>query len=150
MPILESPGHPYIGASPGCWGIFLEVVAREYGEYGYPSFHHLTVDTYAVQHPGTPSKQTARSVALHLISLYYALEKGWDVSGVREVLRQAASRREGFRWLEPPAPPASLTVLDVAGAGSLAEHEAAVRRWARSVWDSWAGHRETIRRWAER
>ncbi len=149
MPGIDAPSHPYIGASPGCWAVFLEVMAREYGEYGYPAVHHLTVDAYAVQHPGMPSSQAVRSVALHLISLYLALEEGWDAAAVREALRKAAARRDRFHWLQTPAP-ASLTVLDIVLAGNLAEHEAAVRRWARSVWDSWAGHRETVRGWAER
>lgn len=35
-------------ASPGCWAVFGEILAREYGEFGYPDVHHLTVDAYCV------------------------------------------------------------------------------------------------------
>jgi hypothetical protein len=56
--VKNKPGkpHKYIGAVAGCWEIYGEILAKEYGEYGYPELtHRLTVDTYAVQHPGTPS-----------------------------------------------------------------------------------------------
>ncbi|MFQ3593687.1 MAG: DUF5946 family protein [Gemmataceae bacterium] len=54
----DGPTHPYMGASPACWAIYGEVLAREYGEFAYPPIHRLTVDTYAAQHPGTKSRQS--------------------------------------------------------------------------------------------
>src|SRR5436190_1879442 len=32
-PDADGPTHPYLGASPGCWAVYGEVLAREYGEY---------------------------------------------------------------------------------------------------------------------
>lgn len=61
-----STPHPYIGASAGCWSIYGEILAKEFGEYEYPSIHRLTVDAYCVQHPGTSSRKSIQSVAVHL------------------------------------------------------------------------------------
>lgn len=52
---LAGKPHKYIGASQECWNLYGEVLAKEYGEYNYPQLtHRLTVDTYAIQHPGEP------------------------------------------------------------------------------------------------
>ena len=72
--VPDVPGlpHPYIGASAGCWEIFGQILAKEYGDYGYPiTTHQLTVDAYAVQHPGQPERRSIQSVNSHLISLYH-------------------------------------------------------------------------------
>ena len=76
-PDVDGPTHPYVGASVGCWAMYGEVLAKEYGEYRYPSVHRLTVDAYSVQHPGTPSRRSIQSVAVHLVSLYLVLERGF-------------------------------------------------------------------------
>ena len=134
VPDSHGPTHPYIGASPGCWAVFGQVLAKEYGEYSFPAVHRLTVDTYAVQHPGTPSRQSIQSVAVHLIGLYLALERGWEPHVIAEALGRAVQRgRDVFVWLEPPASQGSVTVLDAVRARDLSEHQALVRRWARSV-----------------
>ena len=54
LPVVEGPTHPYIGASPSCWALFGQVIAREYGAPAYMKAHQTTVDAYAVQHPGRP------------------------------------------------------------------------------------------------
>ena len=87
VPDVAGPTHPYIGASRGCWAIYGEVLAKEYGEYGYPPVHGLTVDAYAAQHPGTPSRQAIQSVAVHLIALYLVLERGYGFARATEALR---------------------------------------------------------------
>jgi uncharacterized protein (DUF885 family) len=42
-----SPAYrKYIGASAGCWEIYGEILAKEFGEYRYPEpTHQLTVHT---------------------------------------------------------------------------------------------------------
>lgn len=150
VPRLDTPTHPDIGASPGCGAVCLGAVARAYGEYGYPAFHHRTVDTCALQHPGSLSGHAFRSVGLHLVSLDLAMEKGCKAPAVRRALGEVAARQEQFEWRESPAPPASGMVLELASPGSRPEPGPAVRRWARSVRDSWSGCRETIQRWVER
>lgn len=147
VPDLDGPTHAYLGAAPGCWAVFGEVLAREYGEWAYPAIHRLTVDAYAAQHPGAPSRQTIQSVAVHLIGLHLHLERGLGNAAIARAMSNA-TRRHDLVWLDPPPAWQTLTILDVQQAGDLAEHERRVRQWAEGVWLAWAAHHETIRRWA--
>ncbi len=140
--------HSYIGALPGCWAIFGEVLAKEYGEYNYPAIHRMTVDTYAAQHPGVPSRHSIQSVAIHLISLHLMLERGFAAEQATKAIRLALQQRTRFVWLAPPPPLGALTVLDVRQAKTLPQHEAIVTRWAKSVWQAWQPHHATIHQWA--
>lgn len=149
---VDGPTYRYPdAASPGCWAVYGEVLAREYGEFRYPSAHRLAVDAYAVQHPGRPTPQTVQSVTVHLISLCAVLERGYDVSRATELMRRAIARYKGrFVWLERPASLGSVTVLDVAQATSLAEHVRCVEGWARVAWTAWSAHHRAIHRWVDR
>jgi hypothetical protein len=146
----DGPTHAYIGASPECWALYGQVLAREYEAPAYFAVHGLTVDTYAAQHPGSPGRRQAQSVFVHLIALCLALEHG--VEGERAVkLRErvlAAGGREA-PWLEPPDRLGEVTVRDVLAASDAGEHGAAVRRWAASVWEAWRPHHERLRSWIE-
>jgi hypothetical protein len=125
------------------------VLAREYGDPAYFRVHQLTVDTYAVQHPGPRERRTIQSLGLHLISLCLVVERGGDpTAGPR--LHQRLAGRASFDWLEPPEPRGRLTVADVRHAGDPGEHADAVEAWARDVWAAWAPHHETVRGWVER
>ncbi len=74
---LEGLIHPYMLSSPGCWKIYGEILAKEYAPETYdPDPHRITVDTYAVTHPGVKEERRAiQSVTIHLIRLYYFLKK---------------------------------------------------------------------------
>jgi hypothetical protein len=148
LPNEDGPTHPYLGASPACWAAYGDVLAREYGEYRYPSFHRLTVDTYSAQHPGTPSRRSIQSVAVHLVSLYLVLERGNSSDQAMAGIRGALNQRGQFVWLEPPSSLGDLTILDVRNTTDFAQHEALVKRWAGSVWQAWSAYHETVRRWA--
>jgi Family of unknown function (DUF5946) len=56
-------------------------------------------------------------------------------------------QRAGFHWLEPPWPNGTMTVADALRASDGPEHVAQVRAWACDVWQAWAPHHETVRRW---
>lgn len=148
VPDIDGPIHPYIGASPGCWAIYVEVLAKEYGEYRHPCVHRLTVDTYAAQHPGVPSRQAIQSVAVHLISLFLLIERCFDFDHMTEAINRALKQRDNFVWLEPPAALGDITILDVQKAKNLKAHTRRVKKWAEAVWEAWAPHRATIQRWA--
>ena len=148
LPQSDGPTHPYLGASAACWAAYGEVLAREYGEYRYPPFHRLTVDAYSVQHPGTPSRRSIRSVAVHLVSLHLVLVRGYSSEKATEGIRRALGHRQDFIWLEPPASLGDLTILDVLDSTDYAQHEAMVKRWAESVWRAWSPHHGEVRRWA--
>jgi len=148
VPDTDGPTHPYIGVSAGCWAIFGEILAREYGEFHYPDVHRLTVDAYAAQHPGISSRQSIQSLAVHLIGLYLTLDLGLDSTATRRAMGRLTEQPCSFVWLDPPARRGELTLLDVVQAHDLAEHERLVKHWARAVWQAWAVHQPTIRRWA--
>jgi len=146
--VKDIPGtpHKYIGATAGCWEIYGEILAKEFGEYGYPEpTNRLTVDTYAVQHPGKPGRRAIQSVSGHLVSLHLVLEEGWSGPVATRAIAQILKQADQFIWLEPPSPSGHITVLDVVKANSLPEHEQLVLAWARDVWQAWAAHHVYVR-----
>ncbi len=48
---------------------------------------------------------------------------------------------------QPPAHPGSLTVQTAADAAPGETRDAALRRWARSVWDAWRTEHGRLREW---
>ena len=46
--------HRYLASSAGCWARYGEVLAHEYEHPALMHINPLTVDAYAVQHPGEP------------------------------------------------------------------------------------------------
>jgi hypothetical protein len=143
------PSHPYLGASPECWATFGELLARGYEDPAYRRVHQLTVDTYAVQHPGKPERRTIQSLALHLMTLAMVVEDGLDPRSGPE-LHKRMVRAEGYEWLTPPSMDGRMTVIDVLRATTAREHDQVVRAWAEDVWDAWAAHHQTVRLWIER
>ena len=149
LPNPDGPTHAYIGASPACWALYGELLAREYGELRYPPSHRLTVDVYAVQHPGRPERRAIQSVAVHLIALCLVLERGVATVAVRDLMGRVLARKPKLEWLEPPEPNGTVTVRDVLASRDLAEHAAKVDRWARDVWDAWSLHHNRVRGWLD-
>ena len=147
FPDIDGPVHRYMESSPGCWAAFGEVLAREYSDSAYFEVHRLTVDTYAVQHPGTESRQSIHSVGVHLIRLCLFFEHGLSAEHANEAMLQAARFKDAFWWLEPPASFGPLTVADIVTAGSAEEHQGLVRAWARGTWEAWSTHHDTVRAW---
>lgn len=159
---MDGPTHPYIGSAPGCWALYGEVLGREYGEFNYPDVHRLCVDTYAVQHPrpisaggDNPSESLNRkaiqSVAVHLVAIYYTLERGLNSQQALNAIRRLVAAGNSYQELDPPSFAGCLTIVDVARppAVDVEEHSKRVRAWAESVWQAWSAHHDTVRRWAE-
>jgi hypothetical protein len=146
VPDISGPVHAYIDSAPGCWRAYGEVLAREYSDARCWSVHRLTVDAYAVQHPGKPSRRAIQSECGHLVSLCLVLERGGDPSSAAS-MQLALRHRDSFRWLPPPESMGQLTVVDVAAARMPADHVRLVREWARCAWEAWADHHETVRGW---
>lgn len=148
VPSAGGPAHAYIGASPGCWARYGEVLTKEYSDYRFAPVHRLTVDTYAVQHPGKPERRAIQSVAVHLIGLHVTLERGFDNERTVRIIKNAADRSSAFFWLEPPASVGTMTILDVLRAGDDgAEHRRLVTEWARCTWAAWAQHHAQVHQW---
>ena len=144
----DGAAHSYIGASPGCWALYGEVLAREYTDPRYGSVHQLTVDAYAAQHPGKPSPQAIQSVTIHLVGLYIVFELRRTTQQARRTIQRAVQHKKDFIWLDPPASLGELTIVDIHAAKDHVEHNARVREWALGVWRAWEPHHPKIRRWA--
>lgn len=144
VPMSDGPVHAYLGASAGCWAIFGEVMAREYSDFRYAKVHHLSVDAYALQHPGTPQPQTIQSAAVHLISLYRQLEHGDNAMEAAQVKQRATQFKDRFTWLEPPESLGAMTIMDVYAADDANKHVAIVTEWAQVVWQAWADHHPVV------
>jgi hypothetical protein len=151
VPDIEGPTFRYPdAASPGCWAIFGEILANEYGTFNYPDVQRLTIDAYAAQHPGRVTPQTRQSVTVHLMSLCCVLERRYPMVRATEMIGHAISRYKGrFEWLTPPGSRGAVTVLDVVGATNLCTHIGRVERWARSVWMAWEEHHTKIHPWID-
>jgi hypothetical protein len=130
-------------ASAECWSVFEEVQAAEFQDPVLSGqVRQLTVDAYAVQHAG--GRHPDKSVCVHLVGLYLAVERGVAPVDVPRQLQQLTSRA-GWPHLDPPGERASLTVRDVALAGSPEAHARRVREWAAEVWRIWAPHHPVAR-----
>jgi hypothetical protein len=141
------PFHRHLGASPGCWALYTSLLSREFGAFEART-HQLSVDTYAAQHPGKPSPQSAQSVCTHLVALCLSLEHGLDVEELRPLMGDLSKGRwvEPV-WLEPPTA-FPLTILDLLDAGTPAAYGARVHQWAVATWEAWKGRHDQVRTWA--
>jgi hypothetical protein len=148
LPDIDGPTHEYLESSPACWSAYSEVLAREYADRKlFESVHRLTVDAYAIQHPGRPSSQCIQSVAGHLISLCAVLENGSSNEWATKVIGAAVRNKGRFTWLVPPQSMGPLTVACAWKARDAEEHEKLVRDWAASAWAAWSPHHPTVRGW---
>ncbi len=157
MPVSERVAyHGYYHASRECWGVYTEVLEREYGNAVlFGQVHQLTVDTYAVQHAGGPHPD--KSVAVHLVGLHLVLEMGQDPPAVPRILQRLVSAvpaRCPARWewphFAPPSEKSAITVCDVALSDAPLAHARTVREWARSVWSAWSPQHAAVASFAER
>jgi uncharacterized protein DUF5946 len=147
--IQEIRHQTYIGSAPGCWLLYSEVLAREYGDFRYTPAHQLTVDAYAVQHPGVAERRSAQSVAIHLVGLCLSLERGRTPTELPRLRQRLASPKRAFPWLVPPASVGEVTVVHVHAAETPEAHLATVERWARLAWEAWSQHHARVRAWAD-
>ena len=149
---VDGKPHPYIGATQGCWDLYGQILAKEYGEFQYPELtHRLSVDTYAIQHPGVPSRKSIQSVNIHLISLYYIFKHNYSGKQATKKMSELLAKEPKFERLDPPHPNGKLTVIDVLTAKDKDEHIEKVREWAASVWNCWyTKHKDKIEEIANR
>ncbi|MCC6784950.1 MAG: hypothetical protein IT457_19030 [Planctomycetes bacterium] len=145
----DGPVHEYMESSPACWRAFGEVLAREYGSGEHFAVHRLTVDAYAVQHPGGDSRQAIQSVGVHLARLCMMLERSLSPERANAAMVRVSGIKARMVKLARPASLGAVTVADVLAARDAEEHVAAVRRWADAAWLAWSPHHATVRRWVD-
>ena len=123
-------------SSPACWAAFGEVLMREYQDRAlFTACHRLTVDAYALQHPGRADDRRAeRSVWLHFASPHAIFDLGYELPKATTLLQRLATK--DF----PPLPILDamweVTMLDVQAAPA-EDHVGSVGRWARSAYEDW-------------
>ena len=143
----EGAVHAYMTSSPACWAAFGRVLAAEYEDVRLMPVHRMSVDAFAVQHPGDPDDRRAvQSVGLHLARIKVTLEDGLDWQEANAAMQRFAARKAELPRLDPP-PSFSLTVADVEPVAGTEGHEDAVRAWVQAAWDDHAAHHDFIRRW---
>jgi len=151
---LDLPADPalsyngYFNTSAGCWSVFGEVTATIYANpVTAGAAHQRVVDTYAVQHAGGPHPD--KSVVVHLVGLWLAIEEGASASEIAPLQNRLASGRADWPHWDPPPPITGTTIADVA----LADLQAFVTTataWSQTVWEGWAPHHPRIERFARR
>lgn len=141
------PVHRYMVSSPACWRAFGALMAAEYADPRLMPVHRLSVDAYAVQHPGGDNRQAIQSVGLHLSRLYMQLHRRLSPAEAHDFMLRAGKRKAELEKVVPPRF-FTITVSDVAQAAGSAKHEELVRAWAEAAWADWAHVHDAIRRWA--
>jgi hypothetical protein len=141
-----SCGLVVAGGSVGCQRSFESIGLREYEDMRFARYHRIVVDLYAMQHPARYGR-SAKSFAAHLTGLCAWLENETTAQSVNAAVQ---------RWLSGPSPiqkptlPPSygaITIRDLVDAEDPVEYGNALRRWARSTWDAYAGLHVTARAW---
>jgi len=148
LPPIDGPIHRYMTSSPACWKMFGEILAVEYSSPELMEIHRLTVDTYAVQHPGDTSRQAIQSVGMHLARLAVQLDTSKSPDELNAVMSGFSARKAGLIHLARPYN-FSMTIDDIAPFTGGNEHISKVREWAASAWQDWHQHHDYIHEWIE-
>jgi len=129
--------HAYMLSTPGCWAAYGRLLEREYSDPGlFKVSHRLTVDAYALQHPGRADDPRAvQSVWLHAASLWLVLKLGTDHAFATSSLKALVAKTPSSL---PKAPPQfAVTHADIL-ANPIADHEARVHHWANATLEDWS------------
>lgn len=146
-PDIDGPTHRYMKSTPGCWAIYGEVLAREYENPDLMEVHRLSVDAYAVQHPGGNDRQSIQSVGVHLLRLSLFIEYNLSPKNANAAMLKAAKHKQNYTWLEPPESLGNITAADVHRTKDAEDHKKIVRAWANEAWMAWSAYHAVIRSW---
>ena len=145
VPDEDGPIHRYMTASPGCWRIYTELGAESMPGTARSG---LTVDAYAVTHPGVPGPQSTPSVWIHLMTLCLVLERDWPVDQAVRLRRVAADAFDRWPWLDRPDSMGEITVVDIdraIEAGDRLRAADVVEAWIDAAWGAWSAHHPAVR-----
>lgn len=144
---VDGPVHEYMHSSPACFAAFNSLLVEEYRSRALKDVHRLTVDSWAVQHPGSRDERRAvQSVGLHLARLFLQLQSPRPPAETNAVMLDFSRYKSTLQYLVPPTA-FSVTVADVAPFAGSSSHAEEVRRWARATWSDWSAHHDYIRQW---
>jgi len=142
----DGPTHAYMLSSPACWRNYGELLAAEYSSEELMVSHRLSVDAYAIQHPGDGSRRAIQSVGLHLARLKVQLDKPQPPMEVNQIMKDFSRRKSSLQLLEPPRSFA-MTIADVTPHIGTENHATLVTAWAKSAWNDWREHHDYIEVW---
>jgi hypothetical protein len=147
VPNIEGPTHNYVLSAPGCWKLYTDLLAKEYGNYELlKETHRISVDTYSAQHVGNPDDRRAvQSVNIHLVALYLKIEMKLDNHRIVTKMQELLNRGREFKKLDPPDFAGTLNISDAAKAKTFEDHIKLVDRWSISVWSAWDRYHDYIR-----
>lgn len=139
-------GDHWVNASAECVRVYAEVA-------GFASEHLPLLRLH--QPDGRHVRRSARRgaappirLAYSLVGLHLALECGLAGDQVRAAHQRRGKPDSSWPGFPQPLDVGVVTVMTVAKEGlrvdSVAEHEAAVRRWAEVVWQAWRPERDQV------
>lgn len=144
---VDGPVHEYMYSSPACFAAFNSLLVAEYSSRDLKEVHRLTVDSWAVQHPGAGKERRAiQSVGLHLARLFLQLRSPRPPAETNAVMLDFSRYKSTLKYLTPPRV-FSVTVADVALFAGSPSHAERVRFWAEATWGDWSAHHDYIRQW---
>ena len=150
LPVEDGPTHAYMTSSPACFALYTAILSAEYSDPALMPIHRLSVDTFAVQHPGDGSeRRMIQSVGLHLARLLVQLENPMGPRETNDVMLTLGPHKLSLIWLDPPKR-FSVTTADVAPFAGTPRHAGKVIEWARETWSDWSDHHSYIRNWTAR
>lgn len=146
VPAVPGPVHAYVPASAGCWSHFCSLTDWMQSLAGSDGITvaQRAVDSYMVQHAANPERRNRQSVAVHLMSLCASLEHQVPGHELRNLLGNWTHR--DYPELLPRPLHFEITVEHVISAQET-KRLIAVGAWARSAWEAWILHHETVRGW---
>ncbi len=148
LPVSEAPTNDRYCASAACLQLYSELSAYTLIRGDIEFIHQHAVDTYGAQHVGEQTRPIG--VAFSLIGLYFACERGYTGRQVQHLHMLLAQRSKVWPRFEPPARVGLVTILDVMQGQPGAERDAALMRWAQSVWAAWSQEHERVKELFER
>lgn len=144
---IDGPVHEYMHSSPACFAAFNTLLVEEYSSPALKDVHRFTVDTWAVQHPGSKDERRAiQSVGLHLARLFLQVQSPRPPAETNAVMLDISRHKGTLKYLAPPQA-FGVTVADVAPFAGSVSHAERVRRWAEATWCDWSAHHDYVRQW---
>ena len=140
----DGPVHKYLLSTASCWAAYGELLVLEYQDLQYNKVHEISVDAYALQHPGEQSPQTIGSAHIHLASLYAYFELDRSLGELDLIKREVAKHKKDFFWLEPPKDMQQINVGNILPANNANEHCLVVEKWAQYIFEKWKVHHAVI------
>lgn len=104
--------------------------------------HQHVVDAFAAQHAAADTRPIG--VVFALVGLYLHVERGVSGRDVQRIHMRMAQRKRVWPPIHLPADRGAITAVEVLAAPAGPERDSAIDAWCASVWETFAGSRQTI------